>query len=155
VQPDLRYNLANGHLSGSIGGRKLSTYAGSGGRAGSKTGGALNWWLANNAFAVRVKKTESNPGGPLPMGKYKLVLHDSRKNWIRLLPLHQPMHGRDGFAIHGRGPRGSDGCIVPTDFVVVLELCVALAHLAKSGRPAPVLEVYAEGQDLDRQLNTA
>jgi hypothetical protein len=23
--------------------------------------------------------------------------------------------GRDGFYIHGAGPHGSDGCIVPTD----------------------------------------
>lgn len=155
MQAELRYNLADGHLSGSIGGRKVSAWAGSGGRAGSKTPGALNWWLANNPFAVRVKLSSGNPGGPLPMGKYRLVLHESRKNWIRLLPLDQAMFGRDGFAIHGRGPRGSDGCIVPTDFLVVLEVCSALAQLEKSGRPAPILEVVAEGQDLDRQLRTA
>jgi hypothetical protein len=89
------------------------------------------------------------------MGKYKLVLHESRKNWIRLIPFDQAMYGRDGFAIHGRGQRGSDGCIVPTDFLVVLKLCSALDGLAKSGQPAPILEAYAEGQDLDMQLNTA
>jgi hypothetical protein len=25
------------------------------------------------------------------------------------------MYGRDGFYIHGRGPHGSDGCIVPME----------------------------------------
>ena len=35
------------------------------------------------------------------------------------------MHGRGGFFIHGRGPHGSDGCIVPdsgTDFHTLMEL---------------------------------
>lgn len=155
MQPDLRYNIADGHLHGSVGGTRISTYAGSGGRAGSKAAGALNWWLANNPFAVRVKTSNSTPGGPLPMGQYKLVLHESRQNWIRLIPFDQAMYGRDGFAIHGRGQRGSDGCIVPTDFLVVLELCSALDRLARGRQPAPIVEVYAEGQNLDRQLNTA
>ena len=155
MHADLQYNLADGHLSGSIGGYKISARAGSGGRAGSKTPDALNWWLANNPFAVCVKLSSGNPGGPLPMGRYRLALHESRKNWIRLLPFSQAMFGREGFAIHGRGLRGSDGCIVPSDFLVVLQICSALAQIERSGGPAPVLEVVAEGQDLARQINTA
>jgi hypothetical protein len=154
--PELRYNIASGELTGWVAGRRIQAQAGSGGRAGSKTAGSLNWWLANNPFAVSVKKTAHNPGGPLPLGRYRLVLHESRPNWIRLLPLPgHSMHRRDGFAIHGRGARGSDGCIVPTDFAVALELCTALRDLARAQREAPVLEVFAEGQDLDRQIRTA
>jgi len=156
MHSDLRYNIATGNLTGSLDGVQISAHAGSGGRAGTKTTGALNWWLANNPFATRVKLSEAHPGGPLPMGRYRLVLHESRKNWIRLVPLDPTvMHGRDGFAIHGRGSRGSDGCIVPTDFNVVLTLCTLVEARGKQNRPSAVLSVFAEGQDLDKQMKTA
>jgi hypothetical protein len=156
VQSDLIYNIATGLITGSVGGHSILAHCGSGGRAGTKTPGALNWWLANNPFATHVQKTQLNPGGPIPYGKYKLVLHESRKNWIRLIPLDpRTLQGRSGFAIHGRGQRGSDGCIVPTDFHIVQFLCQLLHKLQKKGQPAPVLEVVATGQDLDQKLRTA
>jgi hypothetical protein len=34
--------------------------------------------------------------------------------------------GRDGFFIHGRGPHGSDGCIVPLDMTQFIDLMNAL-----------------------------
>jgi hypothetical protein len=35
---------------------------------------------------------------------------------VELAPQNRHVHvGRDGFYIHGAGPHGSDGCIVPTD----------------------------------------
>jgi hypothetical protein len=155
---ELRYNIASGLLEGVVDGVRIHGQAGSGGRAGSKSEGALNWWLANNPFATRVKLSadHSNIGGPLPMGSYRLNLHESRSNWIRLTPLADTlMHGRDGFAIHGRGKRGSDGCIVPTDFNLVLKLCQLVGRRERAKRPAVVVDVYAEGQHLDRQLRTA
>ncbi|MGE0797086.1 MAG: hypothetical protein AB7G13_24770 [Lautropia sp.] len=159
VEPaDLTYNIASGLLSGRVDQLTVRVQAGSGGRAGSKTPGALNWWLANNPLATRVKMADdkSRPGGPLPMGRYRVVPHESRSNWLRLLPESpESMHGRTGMAIHGRGPRGSDGCIVPTDFTVVQQLYRVLVKRKAEQRPDAVLEVVAIGTDLDRQARTA
>ena len=159
VRPaDLTYNIASGLLQGRVGDTSISASAGSGGRAGSKTAGALNWWLANNPFATAVKlaKDKSNPGGPLPLGKYRIAPHEKRADMLRLAPFDAAqMHGRTGMLIHGRGPRGSDGCIVPTDFAVVRLLCSLVKSRRERGEPDLVLQVIAFGQDLDRQNQTA
>lgn len=157
-EPELTYNIASGQLSGNIDGERISAYAGSGGRAGTKTNGATNWWLANNPLATRVglPADKSHPGGPLPMGIYRVVLHESRHNWLRLVPADSKMmHGRSGMAIHGRGVRGSDGCIVPSDFSVVKRLCTLVKRRADAGGSNVRLKVLAIGTDLDRQNRTA
>jgi hypothetical protein len=59
------------------------------------------------------------------------------------------LHGRDGFAIHPRGPWGSDGCIVPTDFTVVRLIHRLVAERERAGRLGPTLQAVAIG-DLDR-----
>jgi len=152
---DLVYNIVEAHLVGSIDGAYINARAGSGGRAGSKTPGAVNQNLANNPFGTRVKLTEANPGGALQMGFYTLRTHESRENWIRLNPSPGTnMHGRAGMAIHGRGKRGSDGCIVPTDFNIVLQLHRLCKAREKAGHPAPTLEVVAVG-NLDQFTNRA
>jgi hypothetical protein len=70
-----------------------------------------------------------------------------------LIPSSQnQMHGRAGFAIHGRGTRGSDGCIVPTDFPVVQLLCKLAETRQKAGKPEIELSVVAIGADVDRKL---
>ena len=75
---------------------------------------------------------------------------------LRLAPFDAAqMHGRTGMLIHGRGPRGSDGCIVPTDFAVVRLLCSLVKSRRERGEPDLVLQVIALGQDLDRQNQTA
>jgi hypothetical protein len=156
--PELTYNIASGMLQGRIDKTSITTRAGSGGRAGSKTPGALNWWLANNPFATGVKlpKDKHHSGGPLPMGRYRVVPHEKHPDMLRLLPFDAAqMNGRNGMLIHGRGPRGSDGCIVPTDFAAVQLLCSLVKARQDQGEPAVILQVIAEGQDLDRQLLTA
>lgn len=155
---DLTYNIASYLLTGTVDGTSINAYAGSGGRAGTKTPGALNWWLANNPFATSVKlnAAHTNVGGPLPMGTYTLALHESRPDWIRLQPTDASrMMGRSGFAIHGRGARGSDGCIVPTDFANVQLLCKLVRARQEAKKPPVSLQVVAIGDDLDRQLRTA
>jgi hypothetical protein len=155
---DLTYNIASGVLNGCIDGTSVSAQAGSGGRAGTKTPGALNWWLANNPLATRVKLPDnrSHPGGPLPMGRYRVVPHERKPATLRLLPFEPlQMQGRDGMLIHGRGKRGSDGCIVPTDFAIVQLLCSLVSKRQAHGGPVVVLEVVAVGQDLDLQSRTA
>lgn len=155
IGADLGYNILEHTLSGDIDGVHFQAQAGSGGRAGSKTPGAVNIFLANNPYLTGVKKTGSQAGGALVMGRYRLKTHEKRANWIRLIPLTgNAMKGRDGFAIHGRGLRGSDGCIVPTDFNVVTALHSLVAKREREGRPAPVLAVYAIGdlEAYDRKL---
>lgn len=146
---DLIYNIVEAQLSGIIDGIAISAYAVSGGRAGSKTAGAVNPVLANNPYATRVKKSPTIPGGPIIMGKYFLKTHETRNNWIRLIPFdNKEMGNRDGFAIHGRGSRGSDGCIVPTDFNVVETLYKLLKKREESGTSSPTLAVISVG-DMD------
>jgi hypothetical protein len=179
---DLHYNIATCRLRGNLAGITINVYAVSGGRAGTKTLGAENWWLSNNVFATHVKLNDHNAdsvGGPLPQGLYKLSLHESKPNWIRLTPSHlgnmhgrntvlprkesvgiaiQPAtnsYGRAGFAIHGAGPRGSDGCIVIPDFSVLQQLCSLVENRQDNGGLPFVLKVYAEGQNLDKKLFTA
>ena len=156
--PELTYNIASGILSGEVDGSHISAHAGSGGRAGTKSKDGLNWWLANNPLATRVRlpADKSHPGGPIPMGTYRVVLHEARENWLRLLPVDErQMHGRSGMAIHGRGQRGSDGCIVPTDFAVVMRLCKLVRSRKEKGGRDVLLRVVAIGPDLDRKHYTA
>ena len=154
---DLTYNIVEHSLSGTIDGVTITAYAVSGGRAGSKTKGAVNPFLANNPYLTGVKMKDKIPGGPLIMGKYKLRTHESKANWIRLVPFSENnMKNRDGFAIHGRGKRGSDGCIVPTDFNIVKLLHSLLKAREKAAKPAPTLAVIAVGDldFIDKKLKT-
>lgn len=138
----LKYNIVEAMLYGRIEELVINSFAGSGGRAMSKTKGAENWLLSNNWNMTSVKESESHPGGPIPRGKYWMVIHESRNNWIRLNPLPGTrMNGRDGMAIHGRGKVGSHGCIVPEDFNVIKSLVAKLKQINYK----PVLEVIVEG----------
>jgi hypothetical protein len=71
-------------------------------------GGARDW---------TIKAIEEVRGGPLPPGRYRLhppMRHPRLGPACFLEPdLANDMRGRDDFWIHGPGPRGSDGCIVP------------------------------------------
>jgi hypothetical protein len=156
---DLRYNIEDRSLNGKIGDTHISAYAGSGGRAGSKAKDAENWWLANNSLATHVggaKAKGTHSYGPIPRGLYTLRLHESRKNWIRLVPdASNVMFGRSGFAIHGRGQTGSHGCLVTTDFNVVLLLCKLLVEHEKAKGAPVTLEVVSIGQNIGKQFVTA
>jgi hypothetical protein len=82
------------------------------------------------------------------MGLYTLKVHESKPNWIRLIPNKKNyMSKRDGFAIHGRGKRGSDGCIVPNNFSIVTKLYDLTKKYADAGKEI-TLEVKAVG-DID------
>ena len=151
AQTELSYNIASMRLTGNIDGTPIDTIAFSGGRGGSKTAGAVNQVVVNNPFLTSLKENSKKNivGGPLPMGIYKLQPHEARPNWIRLIPQNTiSMHNRDGFAIHGRGPEGSQGCIVPRDFNIV-QTIYKLVKERRDNKKIPVfITVYATG-DLD------
>jgi hypothetical protein len=156
---DLEYNIEDRRLVGRIGKANISACAGSGGRAASKVKGAENWLLANNSFATHVGGKASagtHHYGPIPRGLYTLKLHESRKNWIRLIPgKDNVMHERAGFAIHGQGKVGSHGCLVPTDFNVVLLLCKLVKQQGEDGNSPITLQVVSRGQNIGWQMRTA
>lgn len=146
---DLCYNIVEHLLEGRVDGQNIFARAVSGGRAGSKTPGVENLMLANNPYLTHVKEGKSTPGGSTVMGKYHLVAHERRANWLRLVPFAETdTFGRSGFAIHGRGPVGSQGCIVPTDFAVVQLLYKLAKARDKLGKRQITLSVVAVG-DLD------
>jgi hypothetical protein len=64
-----------------------------------------------------VKAAEGVRGGPIPPGRYTVhrpVRHPRLGPACFLDPdPANDMRGRDDFWIHGPGPRGSDGCLVP------------------------------------------
>ena len=149
--PDLQYNIAESYLKGRIGTFLVHCYAGSGGRAGTKTTGAFNSLLANNVLASHLHHG-AHTFGPLPQGLYYLVPHEHDPNMVRLEPFPgNYMFGRAAFLIHGRGKIGSHGCIVPFDFKDVVNICRAVSQEYRQGRK-PVLKVIAVGSNLDRKF---
>lgn len=151
----LVYNIPEETLSGAIGGIVIKCLAGAGGRAGTKTKNAENWFLKNNAYATRIHHG-SHTFGPLPMGNYYMRPHESKANMVRLDPFSSNlMFGRSGFLIHGRGAIGSHGCIVPYDFGDVLAICKAVSNFVAMNKSKPVLQVVAVSAELDRQISTA
>ena len=158
AKADLTYNIVSERLTGVIDSKRIDVSAGSGGRAGSKVDGAVNWRLQNNPLATHVggkRSAGTHNFGPIPMGRYTLQPHETRTNWIRLLPdKKNVMHERAGFAIHGQGQTGSHGCIVPSDFNVILQLMAVLKTRAARGASLPTLDVVAIGSDPDLKFRT-
>lgn len=160
---DLTYNIVEQLLTGSLDGKSKirPTTAYSGGRAGSTQHNVVNSMLANNPFGtsvMKVKKGDTTIGGPLPMGLYELKTYEKKEHrYIRLNPI-QGTHlaKRGGFLIHGRGPRGSDGCIVPHDAKTVGEIYDAVQNRERAKRPPLTLEVVATGdiETIERNMQT-
>lgn len=123
---DLVYNIATYTLKGIVGGVSFESRGYSGGRGGSKVDGVSVYFLANNVLSTHIKKIDGDNnsiGGTLPLGIYNMYIHEKELRWIRLLPSNdRAMHNRNGFAIHGSGSRGSDGCIVLTDSAILTRL---------------------------------
>lgn len=116
---DLTFAIAGGMLTGTAGGEAVKMPAFSGGRGGSTTKGAVDAGVVNNPDKVGQKTDHRHHvhGGPLPPGTYTIGV-PSRHAHLGLSAALTPhtgnhMLGRAGFFIHGSGPHGSDGCIVP------------------------------------------
>jgi hypothetical protein len=122
----MMYLIKERLLFGDVGGEHFSMTAVSGGRAGSKEGGVVDHSVANNPYCTGQKLNNSRGivGGPIPCGTYVMEIDTTKKSkWIRLVPHSSNFMGsRGGFAIHGKGLRGSDGCIVPLVYVDLVKL---------------------------------
>ena len=130
----LTYYIREGVLAGTIYGQMFHLEALSGGGGGSTTHKVAT--SVNNPYMEGLKTSGAANalghvhGGPLPPGKY-IVHTPSQHPHLGLSaklthPKFRPM-GRDGFYIHGRGPHGSDGCIVPLDPIQFTNLMTALS----------------------------
>lgn len=117
---NLSYFIWERLLTGTIGGKHIHVPALSGGGGGSNRYESSN--STNNPYMVGLQTygapdaPDHRHGGPLPLGKYIIkppARHPRLGPSARLEPTGQPMLGRSGFLIHGRGRHGSDGCIVP------------------------------------------
>jgi hypothetical protein len=118
---NLTYYLFEGVLVGMVGGQHIHVFAESGGGGGSTAStGPSEPGTVNNVYRTGRKMNAGVRGGAIPTGKYTIAtpspFHKGRG--AQLTPA-DPKHfakatgDRGGFWIHGRGPRGSDGCIVP------------------------------------------
>lgn len=143
---DLSFNIATGQLSGTINNYSFAVRAWSGGRGGSKTPHVASEVMVNNPLLTCLKlDNSSHYAGPLPMAFYYLTANKEKQNWIKLTPFRGYMCKRDGFYIHGRGPIGSEGCIVPVDFSVVQKLYELVLTNTEAARSPYTLEVKAVG----------
>lgn len=157
---NLEYNAAAERLAGSIGTQMFQLTAYSGGSRGHKpnvTAQQAKSYLYNQAGSLmsRLATTKTledksgnylQRGGTLPPGHYQchyVAHHKTFGECIRLarladaLAIHSPLasmpipHGRgDDFYIHGSGPKGSDGCIVPANNSERLRLNKAVREFA-------------------------
>jgi hypothetical protein len=146
----LLYFIYDQILVGQVNGLHFQLHAVAGGRAGSIYPKVVNKAVANNPY--RTGQQENKPpgtvGGPLPCGKYTLQVDRERKNWINLVPDKDNwMAGRAGFAIHGHGPIGSQGCIVPDLFSDLQSL---VSNVQRSPTPVTLTVVAGSLDDLPR-----
>ena len=118
---NLTYYIYEGVLVGRAGGSQFHMLALSGGGSGS-TRNAPNFGGGFYPYLTGKKTTGTGAthqhGGPIPPGRY--IIHSPEQNaHLGLSAFLEPdggnMMGRSGFYIHGRGPHGSDGCIVPLE----------------------------------------
>ena len=117
---NLTFYITEGVLAGTANGHMIQISAVSGGGGGSKRNPPNA--SMNNPSDQSLKEVEGPNhvhGGPIPAGRYKMMTpHRHRVLGLsaRLDPYDDvqasQMYGRDAFYIHGRGPHGSDGCIV-------------------------------------------
>jgi hypothetical protein len=158
----LTYDVANEWLSGKIGNQEISLRACSGGGRASKVHpGGKPGQLGLASWNTQRKQNDARGirGGPLPVGMYmvqKPAHHPDLKLSAYLqqtltsmlyenpaAPTGVAVTKRDGFYIHGRGPKGSDGCIVP------MEKFDELMTLLRAHAPL-LLKVVNAGARLDK-----
>lgn len=116
----LTYYIFEGVLTGIFGTDEIHLTAWSGGAGGSRKLDPTD--DANNPYSYAVKEVDDPKqpirGGPIPPGSYQIYPPAKSPHLglcAKLNPLFKVPNNRAGFAIHGQGPKGSDGCIVIPD----------------------------------------
>lgn len=163
MKNSLRYSISSEILYGTVGGETFSLKAYSGGGRGSTTGMErtdLRHWSTGKKAPSQF--SQRNRGGPLPTGHYLVSYYGQHEHLGRCAELFQTLTSllhadpfsaigmsvtdRGGFFIHGRGPRGSDGCIVPDKATDLKDL---LDAIQKQKSPV-LLTVFSEGVNAEK-----
>lgn len=159
----LQYSIMDECLYGTIGKTSFSMKAYSGGGRGSTAGMErqdLKHWNTNKKAPATFD--EASRGGPLPIGFYIVSYLGRYKHFGECARIDQTIASllqrdldspigikvtdRDGFLIHGAGPKGSDGCIVPASKSALRNLLAAI-----KAQKAPIgLLVHSEGVNADK-----
>jgi hypothetical protein len=159
----LKYSISDEILYGAVDGTTFSMKAFSGGGRGSTADMELidlrHWATSKKAPPAFSPK---NRGGPLPVGLYIAKYYGQHEHLGRCAELMQTLTSllhadpwseigvsatdRAGFFIHGRGPKGSDGCIVPEK---VSDLRDLLDAIETANGPIP-LTVFSEGMNAEK-----
>lgn len=133
MSAQLTYYIFEGVLTGFAGEKTIHMTALSGGRGGSRLKNVTTD-AANNPYLTGLATSHSKGihGGPIPTGRYAIEtpkvqnVGEHKILAAKLVESHKLANGRGGFFIHGRGPHGSDGCIVPSSDSKFDELMTAL-----------------------------
>jgi hypothetical protein len=124
----LEYDIQSETLRGNVGREYFLAHAVSGGGRGSKLKPEGDERLRSWTFWTKENQAKGIRGGIIPPGFYicRHVPHHTTfheciflEQTLTSIVVPDPgsslgirMHDRDGFYIHSRGPKGSDGCIV-------------------------------------------
>ena len=156
----LRYSICEELLYGEVAGVRIAMRAFSGGgresTAGAERKDLKHWSTTKKAPEVFDYK---NRGGPLPAGLYLASYYGAHPHLGECAALIQTLSSllhrdyysttgvsvtdRAGFFVHGVGPKGSDGCIVPETRADLTTLLSALKKAAE----LVVLVVHLEGMN--------
>ncbi len=125
----LTYDVQSERLSGTVGAEHFDVRAVSGGGRGSKVRPEGQETLRSWLVGTKEDEARGVRGGPIPPGFYVCCYLQSHPPFGECIFLEQTLtslivrspesaigialRDRDGFYIHGQGPKGSDGCIVP------------------------------------------
>jgi hypothetical protein len=159
----LTYSIAKEILEGSIDNRNFRFHAWSGGARGQKGNSADHDAASYDVFR-KTQHSKAIHGGPLPPGIYicqHVAHHPHFGECIRLdqtptaifridKNVNIQFYDRDGFYVHGRGPHGSDGCIVPENE----DDRKRLNHAVKHCSGTVILKVQDPGMPLPARITT-
>jgi hypothetical protein len=137
----LSYSIARELLEGSIGTEKFALRAWAGGARGQTGSGAEHSYSSYDVFR-QTRHSKGIHGRPLPPGLYICRYINQHPHFAECIFLEQTptalfqidmnanvrFYDRSGFYIHGRGPHGSDGCIVPENNAERLRLNKAVKN---------------------------
>jgi hypothetical protein len=150
-------SIARETLRGVVDGKNFIMRAWSGGARG-RTKGATEFSHASYDVFRKENEAKGIRGGPIPPGIYICRYVKSHAKFGECIFLQQTIlslfqvdadanirfYDRAGFFIHGRGPRGSDGCIVPAEKDARLALNTAI----KDAKSPVMLQVVEQGMPL-------
>ena len=156
----LTYSIAREWLNGTVNSESFSMRAWSGGGRGRVGSGAEH---TLESYDTSRKEAKGILGGPLPYGVYICKYVANHPKFHECIFLQQTITSiiqtdvlgriyatdRGGFYIHGRGEKGSDGCIVPEN----LGERVRLNRAIKASREVVLLKVAEPGMPLPAVLD--